>query len=217
MVRVSSKIKRRLVRRLKQLLRNKTLLLVTGILVACVGIIIYTGYMQNRRLSVNPATYAQLLNVIAWAESKGNYNAYFGNAANSSIDFTKMSIAQVLQWQADFVRAGNASSAVGKYQIINTTLSGLVRQLGINTNQRFDQPTQDRLAIALLERRGSEKYVNNEITQQEFAANLAKEWAGLPKIVGPDPDASYYAADGLNKARVSANEVMQAIEPISAE
>lgn len=214
---MSSKIKRRLIRRLKRLLRNKTLLLVTGILVVCVGIIIYTGYMQNRRLSVNPATYAQLLNVIARAESKGNYNAYFGNAANSSIDFTKMSIAQVLQWQADFVQAGNASSAVGKYQIINTTLSGLVHQLGIDTNRHFDQTMQDQLAIALLERRGSEKYVNNEITQQEFAANLAKEWAGLPKIVGPDPNSSYYAADGLNKARVSANEVMQAIEPISAE
>ena len=214
---MSSKIKRKLIRRFKRLRRNKTLLLVTGIVVLCTGTIVYTGYMQHRRLSVNPATYTQLLDVIARAESKGNYNAYFGNAANSSIDFTNMSIAQVLQWQADFVQAGNASSAVGKYQIINTTLSGLVRQLGINTNQHFDQPTQDRLAITLLERRGSEKYVNNEITQQQFAANLAKEWASLPKIVGPDPDASYYASDGLNKARVGASEVMQAIEPISAK
>lgn len=173
--------------------------------------------MQNRRLTVDPATCAPLLDVIAKAESKGNYNAYFGNSANSSIDFTKMPIAKVLQWQADYVQQGNASSAVGKYQIINTTLAGLVRQLGINTSQPFDKQTQDGLAIALLERRGAEDYVNNQITREKFAANLAKEWAGLPKIVGQDPDKSYYAADGLNKARVSIDEVMNAIEPISAK
>ena len=182
-----------------------------------VGIIAYTSYMQNRRLTVDPATYAPLLDVIAKAESKGNYNAYFGNPGNSSVDFTKMSIAQVLEWQADFVRQGNASSAVGKYQIINTTLVGLVRQLGLNTSQPFDKQTQDNLAIALLERRGAEDYINKEVTSQEFASNLAKEWAGLPKVIGENPDKSYYASDGLNKSQVSVSEVIKAIEPISAK
>lgn len=173
--------------------------------------------MQNKRLTVDPASYAPLLDVIAKAESKGNYNAHFGNAANSSVDFTKMSVAQVLQWQSDFVQQGNASSAVGKYQIINTTLSGLVRQLGIDAKQPFDKQTQDSLAIALLERRGAEKYINSEITREEFAANLAKEWAGLPKVIGQDPDESYYASDGLNKSRVGVDEVLEAIEPISSK
>lgn len=183
----------------------------------CIGIIVYTSYMQNRRLTVDPATYTQLLDVIAKAESKGNYNAYFGNPGNSSIDFTKMSIAQVLEWQADFVRQGNASSAVGKYQIIDTTLSELVRRLAIDVNQPFDKRTQDSLAIALLERRGAEDYINKEVTSQEFASNLAKEWAGLPKVIGQDPDKSYYASDGLNKSQVSVDEVMEAIKPISAK
>lgn len=214
---VSSKLKRMLRRRVKRMLRNKRVLLFTGVGLLSLALIGYTDYMQHRRLSVDPTTYTPLLSVIAKAESKGNYNAYFGNASNSSIDFTRMTIAQVLQWQADFVRQGNPSSAVGKYQIINTTLAGLVHQLGIDTNKQFDQATQDKLAVALLERRGAEKYVNKEISSQEFAANIAKEWAGLPKVIGPNPEKSYYASDGLNKSRVDVDEVMKAIEPIKAK
>lgn len=179
------------------------------------GIITYTEYMQNRRLSMDPATCVPLLEVIAKAESNGNYNAYFGNAANSSVEFTKMSIAQVLEWQAAFVQAGNVSSAVGKYQIIDTTLTSLVQQLKIDTSQLFNQSMQDKLAIALLEKRGAKEYVNRQITRKQFTANLAKEWAGLPKATGPNPNNSYYAGDGLNKSRVSVREVMRAIEPIS--
>lgn len=204
-------------KRIKRTLRNKKALLVVGVGLLTLALIGYTHYMQHRRLSVDPTTYAPLLSVIAKAESRGNYNAYFGNASNASIDFTRMTIAQVLQWQADFVRQGNPSSAVGKYQIINTTLSGLVHQLGIDTNKPFNQTTQDELAIALLERRGSEKYVNKEISSQEFAASIAKEWAGLPKVIGPNPEKSYYASDGLNKSRVDVDEVMRAIEPIKAK
>jgi conjugal transfer mating pair stabilization protein TraG len=171
--------------------------------------------MQNRRLAADPATYSQLLNLIAKVESKGNYNAYFSNARNSSIDFTKMSVREVRQWQEDFIREGNVSSAVGKYQIISTTLDGLVKELGVDTNMPFDQSMQDRMAIALIERRGAEAYVNNELTKEEFAANLAKEWASLPKVIGENPNQSYYASDGLNKSLVRIDEVLKAIEPIS--
>lgn len=177
--------------------------------------LIYNSYMQNRRLTVNPTTYRPLLQLIAKAESNDNYNAHFGNASNSSIDFTKMPIADVLKWQAEYIQQGNPSSAVGRYQIINTTLSGLVNQLAIDTNQKFDHAMQDRLAIALLERRGAESYINEELTPEQFAANLAKEWAGLPKVIGDNPNDSYYASDGLNKSQVKVDEVLKAIEPIS--
>lgn len=171
-------------------------------------------YIQNKRLTADPNTYTPLLQLIATVESKGNYNAYFGNAANSAINFTEMTISEVMKWQAEFVRQGNASSAVGRYQIVDTTLMGLVRQLGIDTNDKFDRDTQDKLAVALIERRGAESYVNNELTRDEFAANLAKEWAALPKVIGENPHESFYASDGLNKSFVSVDEVRKAIEPI---
>ena len=80
--------------------------------------------------------------------------------------------------------------------------------------QRFDQDTQDVMAATLLERRGVQQYVNQELSKEEFAANLAKEWAALPKVIGKNPHASYYADDGLNKSRVKPDAVLKAIEPI---
>lgn len=207
-------MKRKLFRSIKRGLRGRASVLVVLVFIFS-GVIVYATYMQNKRLTVDPTTYQPLLQLIAKVESKGNYNAYFGNVANSSIDFTKMSIAEVMNWQVNHVRQGNLSSAVGRYQIIDTTLSGLVRQLGIDTSRKFDQATQDQLAIALLERRGAEAYVNEELTRDQFAANLAKEWAALPKVIGANPHESYYASDGLNKSLVSVNEIRKAIEPIS--
>ena len=170
--------------------------------------------MDNKYLTVEPTSYTPLLHLIARAESNDNYNAYFGNPDNKSVNFTDMTIDEVLSWQENFVQQGNASSAVGRYQIIDTTLSGLVRELGIDTKQKFDAATQDKFAVTLLERRGSEKYVNKKLTREEFAANLAMEWAALPKVIGENPTASYYDGDGLNQARIGIRDVLQAIDPI---
>lgn len=177
----------------------------------------YASNMHNQSPTVDPASYAQVLNLIGQAESNDNYNAYFGNASNSEIKFTDMTIAQVMNWQSNFIAQGHASSAVGRYQIISTTLAGLVDRGVVEANQKFDEATQDKLAIALLERRGSVAYVKKELTPQEFAANIAKEWAALPRVIGGDPNDSYYAGDGLNKSRTNVDEVMKAIKPISTQ
>lgn len=168
--------------------------------------------MPNKTAAIDPVAFAPLLHLIARAESNDNYNAYFGNSTNFEIDFTSMSIAEVLAWQAAYVQQGSPSSAVGRYQILDTTLAGLVRQLGIDTSQKFDRSMQDGLAIALLERRGAVRYVNEELTREEFAANLAQEWAALPKVLGDNPDQSYYASDGINRSRVEVSEVLNVIE-----
>ena len=204
-------------RRIKRTLKNKKVVLpFVAALLVFVGVS-YAEYMSNRRLSVNPGTYQTLLGLIAKVESNGNYNAYFGNARNNKIDFTNMTIAEVRKWQEDYVAEGSPSSAVGRYQIISTTLDGLVKELNVEPNQKFDEKTQDAMAIKLLERRGAEELVNEELTEKEFAANLAMEWAALPKVVGDDPQASYYDGDGLNKSRVEVKKVLEAIEPIEAQ
>jgi len=211
---VLSKFVRKKFRPIKRWLKNRQFVLLAVIILFCVGLIVYAIYIDKKRLTVDPASYSPLLSLIARAESNDNYNAYFGNAGNKSIHFTSMSIADVLKWQTAYINQGNPSSAVGRYQILNTTLSGLIQQFDIDTNHKFDKAMQDKLAIALLERRGAVEYVNKELTREQFAANLAKEWAGLPKIVGENPNDSYYASDGLNKARTTVDEVLKAIEPI---
>jgi hypothetical protein len=182
--------------------------------VLLLGVFAYAEYMEPRTSRVDPNSYVPLLTLIAKAESSGNYNAHFGNARNDEVNFTDMTVAEVLAWQDRFVAQGNPSSAVGRYQIINTTLRELVKNLDIKPTQKFDPQTQDKMAIALLERRGAELYANKQLSKDEFAANLAKEWAALPKITGSNPDQSYYANDGLNKSSVRVDDVKRAIEPI---
>lgn len=207
-------------KKMKQIGRRRQLrrlLLLACIAVICFGAIGYASYMQNRRLSVDESTYKPLLQLIASVESRGNYNAYFGNAKNSKINFTNMSLSEVMKWQSEYIEQGNYSSAVGRYQIINTTLNGLVSKLGIDTSRKFNESMQDTLAIALIERRGAVDFINEELTREQFAANLAKEWAALPKVIGDNPGDSYYAGDGVNKALVDIHEVISAIDHIEAK
>lgn len=161
---------------------------------------------------INPVAYAPLLETIARGESGGNYNAHFGNPANQSIRFTDMTIADVLEWQTKHVQKGNMSNAVGKYQIIQPTLIDITEAMDVERDEKFDEALQDRIAIALIDRRGAREYANNDLTQEEFAANLAKEWAALPKTTGSNPQESYYASDGINKSNTSVNDVYTALE-----
>lgn len=172
---------------------------------------------QGTRPMIDPSAYQPLLNTIAKGESNGNYNAYFGRVNNADITFTNMTVAEVMKWQQEYVEKGAASNAVGRYQFMGTTLAGLVKQLRINTHDKFDEKMQDRLAIALMERRGSLQFVQKKITREQFAANLAMEWAALPKITGDNPHESYYAGDGLNQARISASEVLDAITKLDKD
>jgi muramidase (phage lysozyme) len=174
-----------------------------------IGVAVVANHLTQP--TVPREAYTPLLEVVAKVESNGNYNAYFGNSANTAIRFTEMTIAEVLAWQQEYVRQGSYSSAVGRYQIINTTLAGLVKEHDIGLDERFDEAMQDRLAIKLMERRGSRAYFSNEISREQFAANLAQEWAALPKVVGENPERSFYADDGVNKSRVSVPEILGVI------
>lgn len=158
---------------------------------------------------------SRLLSVIAKGESRGNYNAYYGNVNNKTVKFTEMTVEEVLAWQKSFVAQGQPSSAIGKYQFIEPTLSGLVQELKIEPNTKFDEQLQDRLAQQLLKRRGLHEYVDGKISNEQFAHSLSKEWAALPRVTGENPAQSYYAGDGLNSAQISVEEVKSGIGSIS--
>lgn len=192
--------------------RQKTIGLIATALLIC------AIFIQGLRPTmINPTAYAPLLQVIAMGESNGNYNAYFGNASNVTLRFTDMTVAQVMDWQKRYVEQGSASNAVGRYQFMGTTLAGLVKQMRIDPNTRFDEALQDRLAIALIERRGAVAYVEQKISPEQFAENLSKEWAALPRTTGDRPQESYYAGDGLNVARVDTTELLRAISHLRSQ
>lgn len=187
-----------------------------GLVLASLFVVTAFFVYQSAQTKIDPMVYQPLLTTIAKGESKGNYNAYFGNIRNDTVRFTDMTIAEVMQWQEQYVREGSISSAVGKYQIIRPTLNGLVQQHGIDVHARFDEAMQDHLAVLLLERRGAVAFVEKKISREQFAANLAKEWASLPRITGPNPHESYYAHDGVNKAFVTSDEVFAALNNIGS-
>jgi|GEM_PF-6031166 len=156
--------------------------------------------------------YDKLLNLIASFESGGNYNAYFGHATNHQIKFTSMTLGEVIAWQHQYVKDGSPSSATGKYQFLVGTLETLATNYGsISKNQIFNKGLQDKLAIILLKQRGLDRYLKDEISAEEFAHNLSKEWASFPSVTGDHPDASYYDGDGLNKAHVKVATLLNAI------
>lgn len=124
-----------------------------------------------------------------------------------------MTLDEVLAFQDDMVRGGSPSSAVGRYQFLRKTLRGLKEDMGLSGSEKFTPELQDRLASALVERRGGKKFVEGKITREEFLKNLSMEWASLPK---DSSGLSYYAGDGLNKALTSPSEAMQAIDSLIA-
>lgn len=205
-----------LFKRVKRLLRRKRNRGIVVIGVFVVALFIAAAYSNAMVKTIDQAAYASLLTTIADGESNGNYNAYFKNASNTSLKFTDMTIGDVLAWQKQYVTAGNASNAVGRYQIIEPTLKSLVAELNIPQSAVFNEQLQDKLAIALMERRGSKDYVADKLSAEQFAANLAKEWAALPNVTGERPTESYYAGDGLNESRISVEEITQAVKEFRA-
>lgn len=213
---MARKIKRqfkRLRRAAKRLTKRKDWRLVRRYFVLASFAILLIGVPIAGR-QMKSLDYNSLLYIIAKGESHGNYNAYFGHPGNISLKFTSMTVPEVLAWQQTYIEQGSHSSAVGRYQLVHSTLNGLVAELNIRDDDLFDEALQDRLAIRLLERRGLNDYVDGKISREQLAHNLSKEWAALPRVIGENPTASYYAGDGLNKVHVSINEIFTAIATV---
>lgn len=125
------------------------------------------------------------------------YGAYTGGPVN----LTSMTLDEVDKLQGQMLRHPNNSwnsSAVGRYQIVRTTLRSLKKQLGLSGKEKFTPELQDRLAEQLLKNRGYDDWKSGRISDTRFINNLAKEWASLPTATGRGA----YAGQGV-RARPS--------------
>jgi hypothetical protein len=145
-----------------------------------------------------------LKDLILSAESNNNYDAVFGQ---KNIKLTDMTLDEVLAHQAKSAAQGYKSTAVGGFQFIQKTLKGLKDELGLTGTEKFDATLQNRLADALLERRGLSKFKAGKLSPDAFADELAKEWAALPTIGGK----SFYDGDGLNRATIPRRLLTEAL------
>ena len=160
--------------------------------------------------SVSGGWSGALLDLVAAPESRGNYNAWYGDAAQDRVDLSGFTLDQVRDLQADLVRS-NGGSAIGRYQILDDTLDGLVGRLGLNGNERFSPELQDRLALQLAQDAGMDDWIGGRISDARFAENLAQVWAGLPRDASNE---SYYAGIQGNRATVDWNTVLASLRGI---
>lgn len=74
------------------------------------------------------------------------------------------------------------SSAVGRYQIVRTTMRDIRKAMPDRYpgTRLFDAGCQDEMACYLLGQRGIDKYLSGRLSEDTLLANLAHEWASLP-------------------------------------
>lgn len=160
--------------------------------------------------------------LVAKAESGGNYNAFNrGNAGDSKqgqYDFTKMTIGQIMQLQAQ-----GKVFAVGKYQMIPDTLTDAVNKLNLGRNTLFTPEIQEYMFQNYLvssKRAAVKGFITGQTNNlQEAQMDLAREFAsiGVP-YSGREGKRSftkggtYYVGKGGNKASVSDTQSAQALQ-----
>ena len=167
-----------------------------------------------------------ILDVIGFAEGAG-YNTPYNGSNITPVQLygkqlSELTLDEVFTWQAASVNAGSASSAAGKYQIINKTLKGLVDGAGVVSREdKFSPANQDKLCRKLLQQRGVDGFMAGSKSEASFCLAMAQEWASLPVIERTqgqkrkvDPGESYYAGDGLNKSRIAPIQLIAAVREV---
>lgn len=175
-----------------------------------------------REIKITPAISTLLFAIRKHEAPKGFGQVYSGIPARLQVDVSKMTVADVLAWQKRIRdRKLAASTAAGGYQFIYMTLSACVREMGLKGTEIFDEALQNRMAVYLMQKRGLGEYLDGTISAEDFANNLAKEWASLPVVTAIQgqkrklkPGQSYYAGDGLNKAFHAPDTVMALVRAI---
>lgn len=148
-----------------------------------------------------------LLTLIRNAEANGDYNIAIkkGTGRGENLDLTTITVGQVRALQRS--RKKEHGTPMGAYQITDKTLDYLVASRGFDNGQLFDEATQDAMAYALLERRGLDRYYNNEISDEEFLNQVATEWAGIPDITNK----SVWEGIAGNRSQVPVEDVIAAL------
>lgn len=159
------------------------------------------GVAPNMDLEGNSAK--PILDLIGFTEGTDKGDGYnetlsYGAFTHGDVVLTGMTLAEIDTLQTAMLQhPANTwnSSAIGRYQIVRTTLRTLRQELGLDDDLMFDAELQDRLAIELLRGRGYDEWKEGRMSDEQFALNLSKEWASLPN---PQTGAGFYS--GQNAA-----------------
>lgn len=100
--------------------------------------------------------------------------------------------------------------AIGRYQVIPSTLAYVSKELGFRHSTPYDRRTQDLIATFLIREAGYEAFRSGRLSRQGFMDNLARIWAGLPLA---DGRSAYHGKAG-NRATISREQFVRAMASI---
>jgi hypothetical protein len=150
------------------------------------------------------------------ARGEGDYGTFNrGNAGDSPrkrIDFSQMTMRDIMALQS--LPPGNSRRlfAVGKYQVIPVTMRGAVAALGIGADEKFGPPLQEKVFRSYLiagKRPSVKQYItgqNNDLLGAQLA--LALEFAS---VADPNTGRSHYGGSGGNRASIKVSEIATAL------
>jgi peptidoglycan hydrolase-like protein with peptidoglycan-binding domain len=167
-----------------------------------------------------PAPAKKLLDFIASKEAPGGYGVVYANRQGRlPKPLVLMTVDQVIadgpRRARDRTGGVKGSSAAGRYQFMQNTLTGLKAQLGLSGSELMTPELQDRLGYQLLVQRGYKRFMLGTLPLKSFGNQIAMEWASFPvlsDINGKHRGQSYYAGDGQNHALVDADDVENVLQ-----
>ncbi|WP_139975854.1 hypothetical protein [Ochrobactrum sp. CGA5] len=159
--------------------------------------------------------YRPLLDLIGFTEGTDKGDGYnetlgYGGYTGGDVDLVKMSLKEIDDLQGKMLAHPKNklnSSALGRYQIVRTTLRTIKRTLQLSNNLLFNEALQDRCACYLLGVRGIDKYLSGRLKEDTLINNLAQEWASLPTT----KDVGYY---GGQRAAVKSARVREVLAEV---
>ena len=117
---------------------------------------------------------------------------------------TDMTVQEVMDIQEQ--NLGNNGGAAGAGQIKLPTMKFLIKNNTLDANELFSPEAQDRAHMRLLRRRGLDAFERGDMPLDDFALELAKEYASFP-LLSPIGDKkvgqSYYVGKAQNNALIT--------------
>lgn len=161
--------------------------------------------------------YRPIINLIGLAEGTDKGRGYnetlaYGAYTGGPVDLVNMTLDQVDALQTKMLKHPKnklRSSAVGRSQIVRTTMRAIRAQLPERYpgTRKFDQDCQDEMTCYLLGLRGIDKWLAGRMSEETLINNLAKEWASFPTMSGK----GYYAGQ---QGKITVQDVKAALADV---
>lgn len=153
--------------------------------------------------------YRPLLDMLGLSEGTDQGRGYnetlgYGAYTGGDVSLVTMTLAEVDKLQTKMLAHKKnkwKSSAVGRYQVVRTTLRSIKKTLNWPDDMLFNKDTQDTVGAFLLGRRGIDDYLAGELPEDNMLIHLAQEWASLPTPSGDGYYTGQYASLTPEKVR----------------